>query len=110
MNDKLPKKIIELRDAEWEKYKDENPPKGQAKFYYKDNAEYFQDGFDAGFKCHTELTKGLIKALESIAAEDTFIEYLPKLSRETLVLILGRCIEDSRNSFWVYKKELESTK
>ncbi len=33
------------RDAAWEKYKDENKPKGQAKFYYKDNRHYWCDGY-----------------------------------------------------------------
>ncbi len=37
-----------MRDEQWEKYRDLNPPKGQAKLYYKDNAEYWKDGFDAG--------------------------------------------------------------
>lgn len=33
-----------MEDA-WESYRDNNPPKGQARFYYKDNVEYWKDGF-----------------------------------------------------------------
>lgn len=32
----------------WEAYKEANPPKGQAQFYYKDNAEYWKSGFNSG--------------------------------------------------------------
>ena len=35
------------RDAAWEKYKDENKPNGQAKFYYKDNRQYWCDGYSS---------------------------------------------------------------
>lgn len=41
------KSLEELKNEQWEKFKEENEPKGQAEFYYKDNCEYWKDGFDA---------------------------------------------------------------
>lgn len=37
-------------EIEWRKYQESNPPKGQAQFYYKDNTEYWQDGFVIGYE------------------------------------------------------------
>ena len=39
------KRFNEARNTKWEHYKEESPPKGQAKLYYKDNLEYWRDGF-----------------------------------------------------------------
>lgn len=46
----------------WEEYRDNNPPKGQAQFYYKDNEEYWKAGFNRALsharkkECSIELT------------------------------------------------------
>lgn len=42
------KTLSEIKKEAWEIYKENNPPKGQARFYYKDNSAYWSDGFDAG--------------------------------------------------------------
>lgn len=61
------KTMAEIRDAEWEKYKDLHPPKGQANFYYKDNAEYFKAGFDASSAEWKKIIEPLLEALSYYA-------------------------------------------
>jgi len=66
------KKLEEKRDAAWERYKETNKPVGQAKFYYKDNLEYWKFGWN---ECTAELLpiiEELKKALEYYAAPDTW--------------------------------------
>jgi hypothetical protein len=61
------------RDELWEKYKEENPPKGQATLYYKDNAEYWKAGYDAAMAEKDELIrhyKFLLNAAENLYRPD----------------------------------------
>lgn len=34
-------------DEAWEKFKEDNPPRGQALHYYKDNQEYWKSGWES---------------------------------------------------------------
>lgn len=60
MTDKLPKKILEMREIACEKTYPKN--------MYGDFAPIaFVEGFDAGYLAHAELTRGLVEALEFYA-------------------------------------------
>jgi hypothetical protein len=52
------------RDEAWENYKEANPPKGQAQFYYKDNHEYWLAGYDQGWADSRGRISRLEKALD----------------------------------------------
>lgn len=56
----------EAAEAAWEVYKEANPPKGQAQFYYKDNREYWLAGFDAGHAHAVREAEALVEALEAM--------------------------------------------
>lgn len=54
------------RDETWEKFKETHAPKGQAQFYYVDNAEYFKAGFDSA----VQLEQGEIEYLQRQLADE----------------------------------------
>lgn len=60
----MSKSLEELKNELWEIYKEENPPKGQARFYYNDNCEYWKDGFDAAIKAVSEREDDTIKFIK----------------------------------------------
>jgi hypothetical protein len=60
----LQEEIQRLTVFEWRRYQEGNPPKGQAQLYYKDNAEYWQDGFRAALALMQEREGKLSEALK----------------------------------------------
>ena len=72
---KFNQEAMSLRNALWEKYKEENPPKGQAKLYYTDNAQYWKDGYECGYMEHRRQTIADHKiAMGPLLANITFLE------------------------------------
>lgn len=62
----MSEKVLSKAEMAWEKYKDENPPKGNARFYFKDNREYWIDGYNKAYDQLTEVNKVLLEALKDI--------------------------------------------
>jgi hypothetical protein len=60
----------ELAEKYWAEYRDANPPKGQAQFYYADNVQYWKDGFKAGLDAREAEVKELQERIETLARPD----------------------------------------
>jgi hypothetical protein len=56
----------------WKRYRDTNPPVGQAQFYYKDNAHYFKCGVVKGWEACIQHLIGKSEEFKEVAVAESY--------------------------------------